>query len=194
MSSSELPSSGSVQLEAEIPSTREEDADPGNTLGVASLVLPAEAQLGALGIDLPGPHLPSAPLLAVIRASDRARTSGQLPRLAGRVTCVGRLGEDVTIEAGRAAARLCVLNALSVLREELGTLDRVERVLSILGFVASAPGFNRQPEVMDGASAVLVDIFGEVGRHTRSAIGVVALPRGAAVEVELEVALRPHSS
>jgi enamine deaminase RidA (YjgF/YER057c/UK114 family) len=85
---------------------------------------------------------------------------------------------------------VCALNALAVLEAELGTLDRVERVLSLTGYVASAPDFHRQPDVVDGASAVLYDIFGEAGRHTRSAIGVAALPRGGAVEIELTASLR----
>ena len=91
---------------------------------------------------------------------------------------------------GHRAAAICALNALAVLEAELGTLDRVERVLSVTGFVASAPDFHRQPDVVDGASKVLYDVFGEAGRHTRSAIGVAALPRGGAVEIELTVSLR----
>jgi enamine deaminase RidA (YjgF/YER057c/UK114 family) len=119
-----------------------------------------------------------------------ARTSGQLPRIDGRLTCSGTLGVDVSVEAGAAAARVCALNALSVLRQALGTLDRIERVLTVTGYVACAPGFQEQPAVIDGASAVLYEIFGDAGRHTRSAVGVSALPRGGAVEVEVTVALR----
>nr|MBA2607642.1 RidA family protein [Actinomycetota bacterium] len=89
----------------------------------------------------------------------------------------------------REAAAVCALNALSVLQASLGTLDRVERILSVTGYVASAPGFDQQPTVIDGASRVLVDIFGDAGRHTRSAIGVTALPRGGAVEIELTAAV-----
>ncbi len=91
---------------------------------------------------------------------------------------------------GAEAARVCALNALSVLRAALGTLDRIERVLTVTGFVASAPSFHEQPAVVDGASAVLYEVFGEAGRHTRSAVGVAALPRGGAVEIEVTVALR----
>jgi enamine deaminase RidA (YjgF/YER057c/UK114 family) len=118
-----------------------------------------------------------------------ARTSGQLPRIDGQLTCIGTLGQTVTVDEGAAAAAVCALNALAVLESELGTLDRVIRVLSVTGFVASAPDFHRQPDVIDGASAVLFDIFGQAGRHTRSAIGVAALPRGGAVEIELTVAI-----
>jgi enamine deaminase RidA (YjgF/YER057c/UK114 family) len=149
-----------------------------------------EDRLVALGIVLPGPHPPHDPLDAVVVHAGTARTSGQLPRIDGRLTCVGVLGDSVTVEQGYAAARICALNALSVLRAALGSLDLVERILTVTGYVASAPGFDQQPAVMDGASHVLVEIFGEAGRHTRSAIGVAALPRGGAVEVEVVVAVR----
>ena len=119
-----------------------------------------------------------------------ARTSGQLPRIAGKLTCLGRLGDDVSVEEGREAAAVCALNALAVLEAALGSLDRVERVLAVMGYVASAPDFHEQPAVVDGASRVLADVFGDAGRHTRSAIGVAALPRGGAVEIEVTVAVR----
>ena len=148
-------------------------------------------RLRELGITLPGPHPPHHPLAAVIVHDGVARTSGQLPRIAGELTCVGVLGDTVTVEEGRAASRVCALNALSVLEAELGDLDRIQRLITVTGYVASAPGFDQQPAVVDGASAVLFDIFGEpAGRHTRSAIGVAALPRGGAVEIELTAAVR----
>ncbi|MDX6285034.1 MAG: hypothetical protein QOG53_519 [Frankiales bacterium] len=151
-----------------------------------------EDRLVELGITLPGPHPPHHPLAAVVVHDGVARTSGQLPRVAGELTCVGVLGDTVTVEQGREAARICALNALSVLRDELGDLDRIDRLITLTGYVASAPGFDQQPAVVDGASAVLFDVFGEpAGRHTRSAIGVAALPRGGAVEVELTVAVLP---
>jgi len=147
-------------------------------------------RIAALGLRLHGPHPPHDPLDAVVVHGGVARTSGQLPRVDGRLTCVGTLGSTVSVEEGNAAAAICALNALAVLEAELGTLDRVDRVLSLTGFVASAPDFHRQPDVVDGASKVLFDIFGPAGRHTRSAIGVTALPRGGAVEIELTVSLR----
>ncbi|MGO9455620.1 MAG: RidA family protein [Acidimicrobiales bacterium] len=119
-----------------------------------------------------------------------ARTSGQLPRIDGQLTCIGTLGDTVTVEEGAEAAAICALNALAVLEVELGTLDRIERVLTLTGFVASTPEFHRQPDVIDGASAILYQVFGEAGRHTRSALGVAALPRGGAVEIEITVAVR----
>jgi enamine deaminase RidA (YjgF/YER057c/UK114 family) len=149
-----------------------------------------DARVAELGLTLYGPHPPHDPLDSVVVHGGVARTSGQLPRIAGEITCLGRLGDEVTVEEGYQAAKVCALNALSVLRAELGSLDRIDRVLTVTGFVASAPGFHQQPAVIDGASHVLRDIFGDAGRHTRSAIGVAALPRGGAVEIEVIVALR----
>jgi enamine deaminase RidA (YjgF/YER057c/UK114 family) len=148
------------------------------------------ARLDELGLTLHGPHPPPAPLDAVVVHDGVARTSGQLPRIDGKLTCLGHLGADVSVEEGREAAAVCALNALAVLEAELGSLDRIARVLTVMGFVASAPDFHEQPAVIDGASKVLADVFGAAGRHTRSAVGVAALPRGGAVEIEVTVALR----
>ncbi len=153
-----------------------------------------EERLQSLGIALPGPFPPHDPLDAVIVYQGRARTSGQLPRDHDGAIVQGVLGssgpEGISVEMGAIAARWCALNALSVLRLELGSLDRIERVLTVLGFVSSAPGFAQQPAVVDGASQLLYEVFGTAGRHSRSAVGVAALPRGGAVEIEVEVALR----
>jgi len=148
------------------------------------------ARLAELGLTLHGPHPPHHPLDAVVVHGGVARTSGQLPRIDGELTCLGTLGLTVTVEEGAAASAVCALNALAVLEAELGSLDRVERILTVTGFVASAPDFHQQPAVVDGASAVFYDVFGEAGRHTRSALGVAALPRGGAVEIEVTVAVR----
>jgi enamine deaminase RidA (YjgF/YER057c/UK114 family) len=148
-----------------------------------------DARLAELGLTLYGPHPPHDPLDAVVVHGGIARTSGQLPRIAGELTCVGVLGAGVTVEAGYEAAKVCALNALAVLKHELGSLDRITRILTVTGFVASAPGFDQQPAVVDGASHVLFDVFGVAGRHTRSAIGVAALPRGGAVEIEVSAAV-----
>jgi enamine deaminase RidA (YjgF/YER057c/UK114 family) len=146
--------------------------------------------LAELGLTLHGPHPPHDPLDAVVVHNGVARTSGQLPRIAGELTCLGRLGDDVSVDEGRAAAAVCALNALAVLEAALGSLDRIERVLTVTGYVASAPDFHEQPTVVDGASRVLADVFGDAGRHTRSAIGVAALPRRGAVEIEVTVAVK----
>ena len=150
-----------------------------------------EARLTAMGIALPGPFFPHDPLDGCVAHGGRARTSGQLPRDPdGKLVHPGVLGDSVTTTDGAVAARWCALNAVSTLRAVLGSLDRVERVLTVLAFVTSAPGFVEQPAVVDGASALLVEVFGDAGRHSRSAIGVAALPRGSSVEIEVEVSLR----
>ncbi|HTT87795.1 MAG TPA: RidA family protein [Acidimicrobiales bacterium] len=150
-----------------------------------------ETRLRELGLRLHGPHPPHDPLDAVVVHDGVARTSGQLPRIDGRLTCTGTLGDDVDVAAGAAAAEVCALNALAVLNHALGSLDRVARVLTVTGYVASTPDFHEQPAVVDGASRVLHAVFGDAGRHTRSAIGVAALPRGGAVEIEVTVAVHP---
>jgi enamine deaminase RidA (YjgF/YER057c/UK114 family) len=118
-----------------------------------------------------------------------AHVSGQLPRIDGRITCLGQVGTSVTLQQATEAAEICALNALAVLEDKLGDLDRIQQFLRVTGFVASAPTFSEQPAVIDGASRIFHRIFGDAGRHVRSAIGVAALPRGAAVEVELSVAI-----
>ena len=119
-----------------------------------------EERLAELGITLPGPYPPHDPLDAVVAHGGRMRTSGQLPRNHdGELVHPGTLGTDLTVEQGAEAARWCALNALSVLQAELGTLDRIERVLTVLGFVACASGFALQPAVVDGASRLLADVF-----------------------------------
>lgn len=111
-------------------------------------------------------------------------TSGVGPMEQGRPAVIGKVGAELTVEQGQAAARLCILNTLTRLEKHLGSLDRVKSVVKLLGFVASAPGFDRQPQVINGASQLLIDIFGEAGRHARSAIGTSELPRGIPVEIE----------
>ena len=151
-----------------------------------------EERLTTLGLSLPGPYPPHDPLEAVVVHAGVARTSGQLPRdHDGHIVNPGTLGVHVSVPEGADAARWCALNALSVLAAELGSLGRIDRVLSMIGFVACGEGFDQQAAVVDGASRLLVEVFGPAGRHTRSAIGVAALPRGAAVEIELAVALAP---
>ena len=149
-----------------------------------------EARLRELGLDLPGPFPPHDPLDPVVVHGGTARTSGCLPRNAGgQLHATGLLGREVTTATGVECARLCALNALSLLRDALGTLDRVARVLTVAAFVACVPDFTEQPAVADGASRVLVEVFGDAGRHTRSAIGVASLPRHGPVEIEVTVAL-----
>ena len=154
-----------------------------------------DRRLTELGLTLPGPYPPHDPLIAVVVHGGVARTSGQLPRdHDGKLVHPGIVGSTVEVSDGAEAARWCALNALSVLVAELGSLGPIERVLSLIGFVACIPGFDGQAAVVDGASRLLVDVFGDAGRHTRSAIGVAALPRGGAVEIELAVALKESTT
>ncbi len=111
--------------------------------------------------------------------------SGQLPLESGKVKYVGKLGRDVTVEEGIQSARLCALNALSVLRLAAGSLDSVKRILRVEGFVNSDPSFSEQAKVINGASDLLVEVFGEKGRHSRLAVGVASLPMNAATEVSV---------
>ena len=146
-------------------------------------------KLAELGIVLPAAATPAFQYVPVTIHERLAFVSGQLPRQ-GESLVTGKVGVDVDLEQAREAARLCILQGLACLNQALGSLDRVEKILKVTGFVASAPGFNQQPKVIDAASELLVRVFGEAGRHARSAIGVAELPRNAAVEIELIVALR----
>jgi enamine deaminase RidA (YjgF/YER057c/UK114 family) len=142
-----------------------------------------EERLAELGIELPPAPAPVASYVPVAVAGDLAFVAGQVPIEDGQVTLTGRLGDEVGIEQGQAAARRCALQAVSALRDALGSLDRVAQIPQVTVYVASVPGFTDQPRVANGASDVLVEIFGEAGKHARAAVGVVELPLGAPVEV-----------
>jgi enamine deaminase RidA (YjgF/YER057c/UK114 family) len=144
-----------------------------------------EELLANLGIRLPAPARPIASYIPVRVSGDHAFVSGQIPMEDGNVLSSGRLGAEISIEQGQEAARRCALQALAVLRQELGTLDRVKGIVKVDVFVASAPSFGDQAKVANGASDLLVEIFGEDGKHARAAIGVAELPLGASVEVAL---------
>ena len=148
-----------------------------------------EKKLVELGIVLPAAAAPAFQYVPVTIHERLAFVSGQLPRH-GEALVTGKVGADIDLEQAREAARLCILQGLACLNQALGSLDRVDKIVKVTGFVASAPGFNQQPKVIDAASELLVRLFGEAGRHARSAIGVAELPRNAAVEIELIVALR----
>ena len=142
-----------------------------------------DAKLAELGLALPEPAAPVAAYVPVVIAGGLAHVSGQLPFIDG-VLVKGRLGEDVDTGAGYAAARACGLMILAQLRAALGSLDRVERVVKLGGFVTSTHDFTDQPKVVNGASELMAAVFGEAGKHARAAVGVGSLPRGVAVEVE----------
>ena len=147
----------------------------------------ATARLAELGLTLPAVAAPVAAYVPAVRTGNLVWTSGQLPFVDGALPATGKVGAEV--EAGRAQelARTCALNALAAIAAEIGDLDRVQRVVKVVGFVASAPGFFGQPGVVNGASELLGQVFGDAGRHARSAVGVAVLPLDAPVEVEVVV-------
>ena len=148
-----------------------------------------EAKLAELGLTLPTPAAPVAAYVPVVIAGGLAHVSGQLPFVDGQVF-TGRLGESVTVEQGAIAARACGLMILAQLKAALGSLERVERVVKLGAFISSAATFTDQPKVANGASELMAAVFGEAGRHARSAVGVPVLPLGAAVEVDAIVAVK----
>ncbi len=149
-----------------------------------------EAKLAELGLVLPEPAAPVAAYVPVVVAGGLAHVSGQLPFIDG-VLIKGRLGEDVTTGEGYDAARACGLMILAQLKAALGSLERVERVVKLGAFVSSTADFTDQPKVANGASELMAAVFGDSGKHARSAVGVPVLPLGAAVEVDAIVAVRP---
>lgn len=146
-----------------------------------------EEKLNSLGIQLPEPAKPLAAYIPAKQTGNLVFTAGQLPLVDGNLTATGHLGKDVDIETAKAAARICVINALSAVKGVIGDLDKIKQVVRVVGYVASTPEFTQQPAVINGASELLLEIFEDAGRHARSAVGVAVLPLNAAVEVELTV-------
>ena len=146
-----------------------------------------ESRLRELGLKLPDVPAPAGAYIPATRAGDLIFTAGQLPFEAGELHLTGKVGDAVSVEEAREAARLCALNALAAAAAQTSGLDGISRIAKVTGFVASAPGFNGQPQVLNGASEFLGDVFGDDGLHARSAVGVAELPMDAPVEVELIV-------
>ena len=144
----------------------------------------AEERLRELGIELPEPAAPAGSYVPARRHGDLLAVSGQIPVTPGKPLPTGQCGVDVTVEEGYALARQCALNGLAAARAALGSLDRITGVVRVGGYVAAPADFTQHPAVVNGASELLVDIFGEAGRHARAAIGVASLPLGVPVEVE----------
>jgi enamine deaminase RidA (YjgF/YER057c/UK114 family) len=144
-----------------------------------------EDRLAELGLELPPPPTAVASYVPVRVQGELAFVSGQIPMVDGAMLHAGRLGAEVTVEQGQEAARRCALQALSALRQALGSLDHVRGIVQVTVFVASAPGFVDHPKVANGASDLLVEVLGEGGRHARMAVGAAELPLGAPVEVGL---------
>jgi len=157
------------------------------------MVSTPEDRLEALHLHLPEAPAPVASYVRATRSGNLIFTSGQLPSVAGVIHRTGLVGAEVSVQDAADDARTAGLNALAVLKAELGELSRVRRIVKLTGFVASAPGFTAQPKVVNGASDLMVEVFGEAGRHARSAVGVAGLPLGATVEIELVAEVDPEA-
>lgn len=153
---------------------------------------PSES-LAELGLELPEPASPSFNYVPTLREGNLIYTSGQLPKEDGEVRITGRCGEDASLDLAQQAARICTLQGLACAAEEAGTLDAISGVLKVTGFVASTRDFHQQPAVLDSASELLRTVFGEGGRHVRSALGVASLPRNVPVEIEFIFTLHPRT-
>lgn len=146
-----------------------------------------EERLAELGSPLPPLAKPVAAYIPAVASGNLVFTSGQLPFVDGALPTTGKLGVDVTPEEAKELARLCVLNALAAVKSAIGDLDRITRIVKVVGFVASTPDFTTQPFIVNGASELLGEVFGDAGIHARSALGVAVLPLDSPVEVELIV-------
>lgn len=144
------------------------------------------AKLTELGIDLPPVPAPAGAYVPAVQTGSLVYTAGQVPLVDGKVAATGKVGGDVSPEDGKALARICALNALAAVDDLVG-LDNVVRVVKVVGFVASAEGFGGQPGVLNGASELFGEVFGDAGKHARAAVGVAELPLNVPVEVELIV-------
>lgn len=147
----------------------------------------AEGRLAALGIELPDPFPPAGEYINAVRTGDLLILGGHVPFNPPQTIVFGKLGADLDVDAGREAARFAAVSALATIRSELGSLDAVKRILLVRGVVNAAPDFIGHTQVIDGASEVFVEVFGDVGRHARLAVGVSSLPANIALEIEVTV-------
>jgi enamine deaminase RidA (YjgF/YER057c/UK114 family) len=145
----------------------------------------AEARLAALGLALPPVAAPVAAYVPAVRTGNYVYTAGQLPLVDGKLLMAGKVGAQVSVAEAAALARTAALNALAAAASVAGGLSGLARIVKVTGFVASDPGFTEQPQVVNGASELLLEVFGEAGRHARSAVGMAVLPFDAPVEIEL---------
>jgi enamine deaminase RidA (YjgF/YER057c/UK114 family) len=146
-----------------------------------------ENRLGELGLVLPEAPKPVAAYIPAKQSGKLVFTAGQLPMVNGELISKGLLGQEVAIEDANKAARVCTLNALAAIKGVIGDLDRIKQIVRVVGYVASIPTFTQQPAVVNGASELLLEIFGDAGKHARSAVGMAVLPLNASVEIELTV-------
>ncbi len=144
-----------------------------------------EDRLREIGIEISPPPAPQGAYQPAVISGNLIFISGQLPIKEGRLLYRGKVGSDVSIEEGMDAARLAAINSISVMKGELGDLGRIKRIVKLTGYVSSAPGFDMQAKVINGASQFFYDVFGDTGRHARAAVGVYELPLGAPVEIEV---------
>jgi len=151
---------------------------------------PPETRLAALGLALPPVAAPLAAYVPAVRSGQHVYTAGQLPLADGKLLMTGRVGTQVSVEEGAELARTCALNALAAVASVTGGLSAVTRIVKLVGFVASDPSFTGQPLVVNGASELMLEVFGDAGRHARSAVGVAVLPLDAPVEIELIAEVR----
>jgi enamine deaminase RidA (YjgF/YER057c/UK114 family) len=149
-----------------------------------------EDRIKSLGLELPEAPKPVANYVSAVRTGNYVFTSGQIPVVKGELKAKGKVGGEITVEEGYECAKIAALNCLAAVKALIADLDRVNRIVRVTGFVNSALGFTEQPKVLNGASDLLVEIFGERGKHSRLAIGAGELPRGAPVEVEMVVEVR----
>lgn len=147
----------------------------------------ANQRISDLGIVLPQVATPAGAYVPAVVSGNLVFTAGQIPLVDGKLAATGKVGKDLTAEQAKEIARICALNAVAAVKSVIGDLDRVKKVVKVVGFVASDPSFSQQPAVLNGASELLEQIFGENGIHARSAVGVAVLPLDAPVEVELIV-------
>jgi enamine deaminase RidA (YjgF/YER057c/UK114 family) len=150
----------------------------------------AQERLAALGLVMPEVAAPLASYVPAVRTGNHVYTSGQLPMVEGKLMTTGKVGDEVSAEDAHSLARICALNALAAVASVSGGLPNVVRIIKVVGFVASAPGFTGQPQVINGASELLGEVFGTAGVHARSAVGVAVLPLDAPVEIEMIVEVR----
>jgi enamine deaminase RidA (YjgF/YER057c/UK114 family) len=147
----------------------------------------ANQRIGDLGIVLPQVAAPAGAYVPAVISGNLVFTAGQIPMVDGKLVATGKVGTEISVEQAKDIARICALNAVAAVKSVIGDLDRVKKVVKVVGFVASEPSFTQQPAVVNGASELLEQIFGEKGIHARSAVGVAVLPLDAPVEVELVV-------
>ena len=149
-----------------------------------------EEKIKQMGITIPEVVKPLAAYIPATQVGNLVMTSGQVPISEGKVKYIGKVGSDLSEEEGKEAAKLCAINCLSAIKSVIGNLDKIKRIVKLTVFVSSAEGFTAQPKVANGASEFIVEVFGDSGKHVRSAVGVSELPLNSAVEIEMIVEVR----